>query len=788
MSADEDSFDDDDDFDIDQLYEKAQFTQQWRKQALGVSNDLAEHSNSINKAITKEGITTGNNTTTSNLDIYEIKGENAVLKDKIAKLQREQLEQQHLIKQEFNKLLTEKEDHIAALNESLSKTKSENEFLVSENKNLYQSNSRKRKMKIVETSEPETSTQNTTNQNISMSTQNTTILDVTNNITGTQSDPKPEIKVIVMNQATFFQDEKTLFIESITHYIIPGMKKPAFNYLENILSTFNYTHEDFQIIKFETSFKSAILEYLINFQDKNRIDNLLSKFINILLQYLVESLNQEVKHLLPIPYLISLVNFSLNYKPKAINETFIGETTKLIISLLSNFQELLKPEFKYLSIPGSDQIFNFETLQSKENNEILNYSFIEKTMHFKILEVFTTTYLIDTLSTLGKISAFHVFTFSNSQANSNFWKAIPQQLLINSLLSKGTPVHFIYNVIDILINSINDDDRFAFANVRINSITKPKVANDITVKILEQTMQVLTNLSPKQIQFNIYGLNNCIGSNNHLELLEMISISSGESNSYPNTNSFDSYSKVLENNTKYFQSQENFILQTKLNILNLFELFYSSLLMILLPLNTHLKLIKILCQLIGEEQEILIRSPRSSNNGLKIEIISKCVKILHYLIAQEGLVKIHEISNLTLREMIIVLLRISSISMKNYSINFINDLRKNLKFKEFLFNGTQEMNELDKFGLWNSILSSNELDKVEREKLIKDRIQIEVDLYNGIEFNYSDETIDIARDIVSLSVTGDEADRLHDSINYINDLKLADDEDNDFDYDMQDFI
>jgi hypothetical protein len=767
MQMNDDSFDDDEDIDFDKLYQNAQLTQQLRTQTM-------DDPKSIKHNITSK------NMQTPKTELYQIQGENAILRGQLAKLQKEQGESNSLLKQEFNKLLKDKEDYIKALQENLSKFKSENEFLVSENKNLYQSNSRKRKIRAIDTSETDASTQNA-NHNISMSTQNTTY---TQNISKTSKEDlsteyptsngninqndETNIKVVVMNQATFFQDEKTLFIEALTHYIIPGMKKPTLNYLENISSTFDYTHDDFQIFRFENSFKSAILKYLINFQDRNRIDNLLSKFINILLQYIVEIFEQETTHLLSAPYLISLINFSLNYKPKAINEVFIGSTTSKIILLLSKFQELFKPEFDYLSLSGSNNTLEFLTLQDKESNEMVNYEFMEKTMHVKILEVFTAIYLMDLLATLSKLSSFHVFTFDSSKANMIFWKEIPQKLLTNSFLSRKTPVHFIFNTIEILINSITDDDRFAFANIRINSIAKTKLATEISIKILEQIMQFLINLNPNQIHFDIFGLNTCIGSNYHLKLLEIISISTSELSAYPNTNSFDTYEEILKINPNNFQKQENYILKTKLNILNLFESFYSSLIMISLPINTNLKLIRILCQLIGEEQEMIIRSPKSPNNGIKVEIISKSVRIIHYLIAQEGLVKINELPNLTLREMIIVLIRISSNNMKNLSIEYVNKLRKS-KFNGVLFNGLQEQEELDKYGLLNSILSIEKLNDEELEKLIENRIQIEIDLYDGIEFNYSDETIDIARDIVSLSVTGDEADRLHDSINFIND-------------------
>ncbi|GMF49856.1 unnamed protein product [[Candida] boidinii] len=40
---------------------------------------------------------------------------------------------------------------------------------------------------------------------------------------------------------------------------------------------------------------------------------------------------------------------------------------------------------------------------------------------------------------------------------------------------------------------------------------------------------------------------------------------------------------------------------------------------------------------------------------------------------------------------------------------------------------------------------------------------------NGLEFNYQDETIDMAREILGQCITGDEADLLYYSMNYVSD-------------------
>ncbi|ONH71361.1 hypothetical protein BOH78_4544 [Pichia kudriavzevii] len=163
--------------------------------------------------------------------------------------------------------------------------------------------------------------------------------------------------------------------------------------------------------------------------------------------------------------------------------------------------------------------------------------------------------------------------------------------------------------------------------------------------------------------------------------------------------------------------------------------------------------------------------PRDERSGLKVVIMNQAMffqdEKTHFIESLTNIVKINEIPNLALREMIIVLLKISSRNIKNYSIDFVKQVRES-KYNGILFNGEIEQSELDRYGLWNSILSSDKLPGDEYKKLVENRIQIETDTYNGIEFNYPDETIDLARDIVGSAVTGDEADRLHDSINFVN--------------------
>lgn len=754
--SDNDSFGDDDDFDLNEVLNNVIPTQKSQK------------TSHVNKDDTRIAKSTNNQTSKQPEDIYLIKGENAVLKNKITKLaQDQQIESQKLCS-EYDKKLKEKDEYIKALNEKIGQIYSEKEFLVSENKSLNQAQSRKRKIRCLEVDDSLSDTSNLTSslhenqqnsQNEQQKQQDIEIKKAVN---------KPEIKVLIMNQATIFQDEKTLFIEAISNYIIPGMEQPALYYLETISTPIDYQNRDFSIRYRHDSFKAAILRYLINYQDKNRLDHLLEAFIEELLTYT----QYTVKNELSIPYIIALTNFSLNYRPKAINENVISNAMNTLIDLAKKYQYIFKSEFDYLLLPNSDNQFLFYT----PNDSLIDYAYSDKTIHDKILEIFTVIFTMDTITTLSKIAQFNKFSFKDkSDALGILWKSLPETLLINSFLSVKAPIRFIYNTVEILLNSIDDDDKFGYENLRNRSVLEVKMADTSSIKILEKIMQFLTTLTPDQIKFEVYGLNHLIGSNKHLELLKLLTTSRNKRSNHASTNSLDTYEKVLSNcqSGKMFNKEkEAFTLKVKVLILDLFESIYSSLIMIKFPVTLSVKLLKQLVELVGEQQEMVMRSPRSANIGVRVEIICKCVEIIHYLISQENIVKLSDIPNLTLRELIIVLVKISARNMNNLTIDLITKLRNEEKYDKIMFNGELEKEELDKFSIWNRIMFND-------TTCIDDRISVETNLCNGIELNYPDETIDLARDIIGLSVTGDESEQLHQGVNY-EDRSTT----NEYDFDM----
>jgi len=166
------------------------------------------------------------------------------------------------------------------------------------------------------------------------------------------------------------------------------------------------------------------------------------------------------------------------------------------------------------------------------------------------------------------------------------------------------------------------------------------------------------------------------------------------------------------------------------------------------------------------EQEIIFRAPKNPNNSFRIELISKSIEILHHIMTEN--IKLNEIPKISMREMIIALVRVSSRNLNNYSYNIVHKLRFDENYKGLLFDHDLEMKEFDKFAVWNDIISNIEFNEEE----LTNRVTIETSYFNGIEFNYPDETIDLAREIIEISVTLDESDQLHQGVNFENEESI----------------
>lgn len=665
-------------------------------------------------------------------EVLSLRGENAILRAQLEQMAKKNEDENDKLRQRYTGQLKQHESKIKTLEDTMSRFKEENEFLASENKTLTRTR-KKRKL--------DSSPLRSQSSRLADSSPKKTALETSDNQTTQIDEPT---KVAIVTQATIFQDEKMLFIESIASQSIAGLNSTTFECLSRISSSFSYQYKDFQVNTHGESIKTSIVNYLIGFENKNRIDLLLTDFIEILLKYVVECLEKDRTNdcdgavLLPIPYLLSLIRFSLDYRPKAISLDVIRSATLTISYIVGQFEEILKQDRYYLSIDEEN-----EGDKQKESD----FPVSEKTMHVKILEVFTACYAMDILEVLSKVAVFSESYTGDDKSLQAFWKSVPQEIIGKSL-SVRTPAIFVNNAIEILANSITEN-AFAFWH-------DPKCTMKDCDSIFESLITLLDEGGPPELNISIYGLNRAVGSNTHTKLLEMLTPTSGVS-WQPVTHSSDVYKKIIDAGQR---TDPQLALKIQLKVLQMFELYLSYDRSGQISTDVLCHLVSAMVSMLGKQHEHIIRAPRSTTIRVRMDVVSTIVRLIHFLVSAEGALNVEDLDAITLRELIVALVRISADSLKNISIEYLSKLRMIEGFKGHVFNEQFERDTLERFGLLDDV------DSNETREFRAERTQAEVTSSNGLEINYDDETIDMSRDVIGQCITVDEADALHYSINY----------------------
>ena len=164
--------------------------------------------------------------------------------------------------------------------------------------------------------------------------------------------------------------------------------------------------------------------------------------------------------------------------------------------------------------------------------------------------------------------------------------------------------------------------------------------------------------------------------------------------------------------------------------------------------------IKSIVRTIEFEQVFIMRSPRSKTIYLRIQIIAVLVRILNYISSE-----VRGLNNLiypeTLYEIFVILLRIAfgSNSLSAEAHSLLLEIRSKHKYDKLVFNDDCERKARE----INHITFSNL-----HTKSVAD---IESELANGLEFPYETDTIEVAREILDLCVTHEEADNLYFNMN-----------------------
>ncbi|ODV97991.1 hypothetical protein PACTADRAFT_483 [Pachysolen tannophilus NRRL Y-2460] len=727
--------------------------------------------------------------------LLAVQGENSILRAKLEELERAKNADLKKARDRYNAEINEKNSRIQAYKDAIIRIEDEKKFLSSEIKSLStKSNLKKRKLNTQGAVSIDTQRPSVHNDVISTASEFSPKRDVimidnerkgvgigaeTNANANTEEE---EIKktqaqtrftqeapknITILKQTTIIPNEKELFIETICNHVINGAPRSTLDYLFKISSEIDFEHEGFIVIAGKDNIKSLIIDYLIQYNKSNlRLDNLLSEFIEVLTVYIQRLL--LASSFLPVPFLLALVHCALIYRPVAISGDIIEQLLTFNADLMSSYISTLKP-ISDNAIDGSDSN-SISTLHQK------SYQLI-------VLERFIATFSLDIVEVLSQLSQFNGVS-SIKKFSTNF----PRTMLIAGL-ALTTPINYVFNMIEILINSTSECT-FAYTHLpeRENGgdgndgdSTVTYISEDDNTLLLTMTKLLMDGLPLKE-GFRIYGLNRIIGNNDDIELLDAL-VPNDDVSDLPLSNlitqkplpiSSDKFS-FSKNTAQNKISHELHALDLRLQILRQLELLVLYDNFHLLKSETLLSIIKIIIYLLAGQQEYIMRVPRCETIQNRILIINSVVKIIHYIWTNSELSQrlLTRLSNDVSYELLLSFARISFSTTDNLSSSAsaaLTQIRES-GFKHAVYNKNLEFKNYELSNLKENYImylnkKFNNNSEKDDEMIIQELIKTNM-LPNGLEFPYDDDVIEMARDVLEIYTTADEADNLYFSMNYV---------------------
>lgn len=478
-----------------------------------------------------------------------------------------------------------------------------------------------------------------------------------------------------------------------------------------------------------------------------RLDDLVSEFTLMLVELIEQIL--DTKLILSIPFLFLLIHSTINFRPLAV-------TKSTIKSLLQGISRI---SIKYWYI-----------LEEAQNQEEEGNFQDDSPDQVIILQKLTLIFSIDIIEKLTAISSLHGELFIQEIWHDDI---IPMELLQrclpeNSERFKNTSqINLVYNIVEILMSSITE--------LSMAYSSGPKRQQ---LSIFNSLLKVLLIDIPLKDDFMFYGLNRIIGNNIDIRKVEsvvpidetpigltMISIPSPipyellQERVQENQNCTKNGSQINKSKSRLLfdlsLKHQNHLLNLRIRVTTLLEHYILTTEQID---SLQLKdFIKSMVRTIGFEQSNILKNPRSKNVHLRTQIIANLVRILNYISseAKGGITTL--VYPETLYEIFVTLLRIAfgSNSLSSDARQVIESIRNNVKYFETPI-----------FNKWCEIRSKqlNHIDNTEGGdgKFIS---EIESQYANGLEFPYEEETIELAREILDLCVTHEEADNLYFNMN-----------------------
>lgn len=470
---------------------------------------------------------------------------------------------------------------------------------------------------------------------------------------------------------------------------------------------------------------SALWEYLLKVKDL-RLDNLVQTLCEALLALIYELLRRLIGKtrgpILAVPFLLAFVHAIVTFKMSAVSETTACFLSKQACLIASQFVHLLDPE----------------------DDEMLDDLPVTPQQH--VLERMILLFSFDLIECAALAATQHGLL-----AVSAFWGDMDIDLLMRILpenterIKSAAQVNLLYNFTEIVSSSILDDEWVLPQNreVIVRSLLKVFL---IDVSIREE--------------FMYFGLNRVLGNNGSFSKVDIMIPEMADDVLHQTTIllAYPIFNQKAD--TQLFGVQlkhEQHVLSLRLQIAQLLENIVATPNPDAMLMLNQKENVKAIVRVIGVEQTAVMNQPRAMHVYMRLSIISVFVRLLYFLC--EATRNINSLAYPeTFYEMFVVLMRVafSSDSLAVDAHRLLTHIRSSGFTSIGVFNKWCEMRSREMAHL--TALDCG-------PEKIQELCNTESDFANGLEFPYDLETVEIAREILGLTLSHDEADNLYYNMN-----------------------
>ncbi len=620
-------------------------------------------------------------------------------------------------------------------------------------------------------------------------------------------------------------NEPVLLVDYLLSHIITGARFPTMEYLSRIKIQSSFSHGDLLISPKDKDFAKPIISFICNGRRMTRLDKLVCTISETILELTFQCYSQH--YFMVCPFLLALVHCCISFRPAAVSEKLIDIVMKFTYSITKLSDWAITRRYRKLKNEEDPNFFLYSnkaedfSLQQDEylNNlcSIYTMDILEKLAQICCSSEKFVTKLWSTIDYKFLSGFFPQVTIDSVQSGT---------MRLNNIGSKlQLPICILFNLIEMLASSalsnsigpilstVNDGD---------NSLIQQQQHD---IKLLDTLINLFVEPQICAPGFNFYSLNRILGDGSDWRIISSLFPVDEKDNKKLET----SFSKQSGSFSAFFSDssnkltigkKESFRVQTDQDIqyiklrLKLVECLqtiiseriddnnnYDEMNNVYSGINLFIcSDRKLLYQIndifiwsIALEQEYIIQAPHSALNKYRIELISDMVEILHLTWKAnddfQGFIRV--LSRISLNELQVIMSRIgfrTSIDQASFLIqNSYRAQKQDLLVQLENEKASQAVFNIEKLFFANSIensisyrwklpaipnkvlqLNTNTKNNEKRTETESDSEDDYDDLIiepNGLEIKYSDDTMELARDILEMCMTMEEADNLYFAMN-----------------------